>query len=313
MTDSTASKFYHFKVLLNEFFLDKKKIRSTTDLVKMASHCELKPGVDYAQFHQLYDVAEAALNEFMGNQDIPAFIRNAMMFLQSYAQLLPTFTERSSDKSLYQQFSTPQDIAWVLIQLANIKIDDWVLEPSAGTGSISSLLKKSLANRIIVNEIHPFRNWLLTEQAYHNIFREDAAQIHNLAKFRELVPDKIIMNPPFSRTIQTKAKVDVLAGAKHLLSAYKLLRKGGRLVLLINASFNKGSKGFTFFQKNAPDHHLVMNATIDPETFRQKGTHFETRIMVIEKNPERKLHSPYTEINQDNISEILELNRYNHG
>lgn len=313
MTDSTALKFFHFKIHLNEYFLDKKRIRSTTDLVKMASACDLKPGVDYAQFHQLYDVAEAALNEFVGHQDIPAFIRNAMVFLQSYADLLPTFTERSSDKSLFQQFSTPLDIAWVLIQLANIKIDDWVLEPSAGTGSISSLLKKSLANRIIVNEIHPFRNWLLTEQAYHNIFREDAAQIHNLPKIRELVPDKIVMNPPFSRSIQTKAKVDVLAGAKHLLSSYKILKERGRLVLLINASFNKGSKGYSFFQQNATDHHLVMNATIDPETFKQKGTHFETRIMVIDKNPERKFHIPHSEINQDNISEILELNLYNNG
>ncbi|MEQ8882689.1 MAG: hypothetical protein RLO12_03595 [Fulvivirga sp.] len=313
MKESSATKFYHFKVLINEHLINKRKIRGTTDLVKMASNCDLQPGVDYAQFHQLYDVAEATLNEFVGHQDIPNYVRNAMVFLQSYAELLPTFTERSSDKSLYQQFSTPLDIAWVLIQLANIKSNDWVLEPSAGTGSISSLLKRSLANRIIVNEIHPFRHWLLTEQAYHNIFREDAAQIHNLPKLRQLVPDKIVMNPPFSRSIQTKAKVDVLAGAKHLLSSYKILKEGGRLVLLINASFNKGSKGYSFFQQNAPEHHLVMNATIDPETFKKKGTHFETRIMVIDKNPEGKVKIPHTQINQDNISEILELNLYNHG
>lgn len=313
MEESTATKFYHFKVLINEHLLNKRKIRGTTDLVKIASHCDLQPGKDYAQFHQLYDVAEAALNEYVGHQDIPAFIRNAMIYLQSYAELLPTFTERSSDKSLFQQFSTPLDIAWLLIQLANIKIDEWVLEPSAGTGSISCLLKRSQANRIIVNEIHPFRHWLLTEQAYHNIFQEDATQIHNLPKFRELVPDKIIMNPPFSRSIQTKAKVDVLAGAKHLLSSYKLMREGGRLVLLINDSFNKGSKGYSFFQQNAPEHHLVLNASLDPETFKQKGTSFKTRVMVIDKNPERKIHIPHPELNQANISEILELNLYNHG
>lgn len=313
MDESTATKFYHFKALINEHLINKRKIRGTTDLVKMASDCDLKPGVDYAQFHQLYDVAEATLNEFVGNQDIPNYVRNAMVYLQSYADLLPTFTERSSDKSLYQQFSTPSAIAWILIQLAGIKVKDYVLEPSAGTGSISALIKKAGPSSIMVNEIHPFRHWLLSEQGYHHLYKEDATQIHNMPKFRVLMPDKIILNPPFSRSIQTKGKIDVLAGAKHLIASYQLLREGGRLVLLINASFNKGSKGYSFFQKNASEHHLVMNATIDPETFKQKGTHFETRIMVIDKNPERKFHIPHPEINQDNISEILELNLYNHG
>ena len=306
-----TTRIFWYRTILMMSFDEKKPIKRTADLVKTAANCGLEAGKHYKQIHQLYDLAEATLNEYIGNKDIPKYPKNAMTFLQSYADLLPTFTERSSDKSLFQQFSTPLHISWLLVQLANIKVDEWVLEPSAGTGAISCLLKQSLANRIIVNEIHPFRHWLLTEQAYHNIFREDAIQLHNMPEFRNLVPDKIIMNPPFSRSVQTKAKVDVLAGAKHVVSSYKLLKPGGRLVLLINDSFNHGSKAFSFFQEHAEKHHVVMNASLDPETFKQKGTHFKTRILIIDKSPEKRFHIPFTEINDGNINDIIEQNFYN--
>lgn len=313
MVQKSSQKLFHFKVCINEFLIAKRRIRSTQELVKLAEQCSLQPGIDYSQIHQLYDAAEAALNEFAGQRDIPKQIKNGMVYLQSYARLLPTFTERSSDKSLFQQFSTPLDVAWLMVQLANIQINDWVLEPSAGTGAISSLLKRSLANKIIVNEIHSFRYQLLSEQAYHHVFKEDAIQLHNLPELRKLVPDKIIMNPPFSRSVQTGAKVDVLAGAKHLVSSYKLLRPGGRLVLLINDSFNHGSKAYSFFQQHAEGHSIVMNASLDPGTFKQKGTSFKTRILIIDKSPEQKSQIPCQEINDHNIDEIIHQNHCNYA
>ena len=53
---------------------------------------------------------------------------------------LPTHTVRSEEQLQYQQFSTPADIAALMVLLARPRADDIVLEPSAGNGSLLATL-----------------------------------------------------------------------------------------------------------------------------------------------------------------------------
>ena len=55
----------------------------------------------------------------------------------SYPPLVVLQKNRSGEKDLLQQFSTPPHYAYAVAPLANIDKNDVVLEPSAGTGGLT--------------------------------------------------------------------------------------------------------------------------------------------------------------------------------
>lgn len=56
-------------------------------------------------------------------------------------------------KVLYQQYYTPSDLAKYILELANIKKDDIILEPSAGQGAIVDEILKKEYKQIVLLEI----------------------------------------------------------------------------------------------------------------------------------------------------------------
>lgn len=281
-------------------------IKNTKELVELANQSNIIPGSHYSSFKDLYDVAEFALNSHARSKLSPAIQENINTLIQLQG-LLPCETERSVDQSIYQQFSTPLFIAYIMTLLSRPSASDNYLEPSAGTGTLTAFLPY-YNSKIYVNELHPFRHSLLSISNYYDqSFRENATQIHNMPKFHDLNINKIIMNPPFSRDVNTNSKIDIFAGANHLISAFKLLKSRGTIVALMNSNFKSGSKAFKYFLKSAPGAKISFNAQLDSSTFQIKGTKFSTRILVIHNyDPGFPIHTPKA-LNQDTIQEYLNL------
>lgn len=125
-------------------------------------------------------------------------------------------------------FPTPPDLISFMLELANIRPGDIVLEPSAGKGDLADAAKAAGAS-VDCWEI----NYQLTELCKlkgHNCMHGDfMAEV--------VVPeyDKILMNPPFEKG------QDML----HVTRAYEWLKDGGTLVAIVSASVTM-DKGAAF-------------------------------------------------------------------
>src|SRR5690606_13420880 len=80
---------------------------------------------------------------------------------------------RSIKQEQLQQFSTPPQLAWLADKALSPRADDVVMEPSAGTGSLTAMLRGRVKD-VLVNEIDPNRRALLESQGYRNVTDADA-------------------------------------------------------------------------------------------------------------------------------------------
>lgn len=126
-------------------------------------------------------------------------------------------------------YPTPQELVNIVQEMAEIKKDDKVLEPSAGTGS---LLKNIDCKKIQCIELNPILARILENKGY-NVINEDFEKVKTSDKY-----NKIIMNPPFG------SRMD----AKHIVKAFELLENDGCLVAVhssgILTATDKHSKSF---------------------------------------------------------------------
>ena len=173
--------------------------------------------------------------------------------------------ETTDVKKEYQYFPTPPEIAKRLIDLAEIKTGDFLLEPSAGTGHIADLLPKE--NRLQVVELMPQNIGVLVGKGYK-------VHIGDFLAVKHVHPDKIIMNPPFSK----QQDID------HIRHAWSILNNGGTLVSIVSESpfyrTNKKSKDFLeWLEKNNAE-----NINLHSGDFKTSGTMVKTRIIKMRKS-----------------------------
>lgn len=180
-------------------------------------------------------------------------------------------------KKTYQFFETPSDLAKQMVELAEIAYIDYdetkedddaellqdVIEPSAGHGAIADHIDQSRC-LFRCNEIDPEKCKVLVEKGY------PVACMDFLISYEEA--DRFIMNPPF-----TKGQ-----DADHVLHAYSLLRKGGRLVSVMSASvkFNQQKKYEKVRQLVEKSGKII---ELPEETFKDSGTKVNTVLVVIDK------------------------------
>lgn len=119
------------------------------------------------------------------------------------------------DKEFYP---TPPEVIAQMLRHADIKRDNYILEPSAGKGDILDYIMKNHRNydtpKIYAIEQNPELRMILNEKDYKVIgddFLEYSSDMHF---------DYIIMNPPFSN------------GDEHLLKAWEILHTGTIICLL---------------------------------------------------------------------------------
>lgn len=236
-----------------------------------------------------YEAAEVAQLLFL-RQFGPAMRAKAvspmvqLTMLEKLARLLPTQTRRSEESQALQQFSTPIPLALVASVAAGLTPTDVVLEPSAGTGLLAIFAELAGAT-LVLNEIADTRAGLLTRLFPGvAVTRFDAAQIHDHLDVN-IHPSVILMNPPFSALAHVEGRTADTA-LRHMASALARLTEGGRLVAITGASQSPDNSSWrnAFIRLQARG-RVVFSGVLDGAAYARHGTHFDTRLTVIDRVP----------------------------
>jgi tRNA G10 N-methylase Trm11 len=127
----------------------------------------------------------------------------------------------------YQKFFTPHEVATWLVDLAEIKIGDKVLEPHGGNGRILEAIYRKFgadSKHLLLHACEVDPQW--REHLMHYCSRVCIDDFLTLAY--TCLYDRIIANPPFGNDTDY---------GKHFRKMQSLLRVGGRLVTIAPASF----------------------------------------------------------------------------
>jgi len=212
---------------------------------------------------------------------------------------LPTQTVRSEEQLLFQQFSTPADIAAIAVLMAAIGPDDVVLEPSAGNGL---LIAQAPACAVLqLNEIDDVRRAGLTRGfAAATITADDGAML--VTKHAALArPTVVLMNPPFARSLGRGA--DDLAAARHLMAALRRVSPGGRVVAIMPDWFTNSARMRDAYAKVLAGSSVRTSLRFE-SCYRKHGTDVAVRLYVIDKVPE-KLEA--VTIQRASVAEFLDV------
>ena len=160
-------------------------------------------------------------------------------------------------------FPTPKALGEKVLELADIKEGDFVLEPSAGKGNLAEL---SPVKPDCIEQDSELRTIL--EAKGFNVILDDFLCIGCAEQW-----DKIIMNPPFEKG----QDVD------HVQKAWEVLADGGRIVAIMSAGvkFNSQSK-YAAFREFVEQHGWIEDL---PEgSFKESGTGVNTVLCVLDKD-----------------------------
>ncbi len=172
-------------------------------------------------------------------------------------------------------FVTPPELAERMVNEADIKPGNRVLEPSAGTGNlITAIYRNNNTNNITVQAVEinqgladTMAKRFPTAKIYHGDFLELNG---DLGLF-----EKIIMNPPFSADIE------------HVLHAYEHLTNGGRLIAIMSEGvFFRQDKKATAFREFLDEHGT--SEKLPSDTFKTSGTMCNTRLVIIDRRHEHR-------------------------
>ncbi len=181
-------------------------------------------------------------------------------------------------KKEMQFYETPEKIAGYIVSLAELKTDDYVLEPSAGKGAIAEEILSSNVNIELLTMVE--MNNLLYEGLRTKFMDCDVQEGDFLlfAKHSLVIYDKVIMNPPFTK----QQDID------HVLVAFKILKPGGILVSIMSeGTFFRTNKKASEFRDFLTENNADITA-MDPGAFKQSGTMVRTRIVKIKKSSTKK-------------------------
>ncbi len=121
--------------------------------------------------HLIHELLETAVNLHLSESLNPSLLRDGKKKLRIFKLLTEMMTAmlpqswRSKEQTIYQQFSTPAEIAFFMAQMLRPGRDELALEPAAGTGNLAVWLKLA-GCRTVVNEISERRTKLLEIQEF---------------------------------------------------------------------------------------------------------------------------------------------------
>ena len=182
-------------------------------------------------------------------------------------------------------FATPEPLGLKMVQWADIRGGESVLEPSAGHGAIARWFPENTENRAI-----EYTNELSSKLALHfdgDLMTGDFMEHHVVNKY-----DAIVMNPPFGKGGKQ--------AAEHVEKAMKHLRDGGRIVALIPVGPAADKRFDALLESDsAKDIYTAAEIQLPGVTFERAGTSVRTRVLVLEKQTNEELAQRIQQSNRD--------------
>jgi len=178
--------------------------------------------------------------------------------------------EKRNLKKEFQFFATPDPIADYLVELADIKTGEAILEPSAGQGAIiEAIYRKNRNANVFAIELMKINSSILTKKGFqHQCCDYLKTESHP-------VIDKIIANPPFNKN----QDID------HITKMYEDCKPGGRIVSIASKHWQlSNNKKETAF-RNWLDEIDAEVIEIEKGAFKESGTMISSCIIVINKKP----------------------------
>lgn len=209
-------------------------------------------------------------------------------------------TSKNKAREGIDYYPTPEPIGYKMVEFADIKSGDSVLEPSAGHGAIARFFPEDTKNVAIepsselANTIRLRfnKNGRVIESTFENY------DVHN--KFNE-----IVMNPPYGTAAKT--------AMEHLEKAFNHLRDGGRIVALLPAGNSMGKRldkwlngvpnAKTKAEREGEKRAVIMKKIELPSvTFERAGTKVVTDIYIIDKYENEADREKALEIKEGTLS-----------
>ena len=166
-------------------------------------------------------------------------------------------------------YPTPKKIVDKVIELAEIKEDMDILEPSAGKGD----LIKNISNcRIVAIEKNQVLSSILNAQKKYSTVLNLEFEDYKYAQF-----DRIIMNPPFSNRLD----------AKHICKAFKEhLKIYGIMVAIHSSGIVSATDKYSREFQELCNKYMVERIEVASGEFKEsgKGTNIQTIITKLQKN-----------------------------
>jgi hypothetical protein len=187
-----------------------------------------------------------------------------------YGQLKRNSSTKAAEGKDY--FATPEPVGLKMVEWADIRPGESVLEPSAGHGAIARWFPIQSAKTIVEPETPLITKARLAVDGPAKFVQSNFEDLHLVNKY-----DTIVMNPPFGKGGSLSTP--------HLAKAYKHLNEGGRIVALLPAGpdADKRFEKFMYGDDAPKDLHLVAHIMLPSATFNRAGTGAMTRIVVLDK------------------------------
>ena len=211
--------------------------------------------------------------DMASNSALSEWDRAVTMYFSQQKKTSRTKAEEGAD-----YFATPEPLGLKMVEWANIRGGEDVLEPSAGHGAIARWFPEN-TQRTVVEPSAKLASRLKMVTADSKLVQDNFENLNIVNKY-----DAIIMNPPFGKGTGGKLAME------HIEKAYRHLRDGGRIVALIprGPAMEKRIEKFLYGTNDKgksinPDIHLVAEINLPPSTFERAGTNVPTRVIVLDK------------------------------
>jgi len=217
-----------------------------------------------------------------------------------YAQQKKTSRNKSAEGIDY--YPTPEPLALKMVEWAQARPGESMLEPSAGHGAIARWMPEDTRNTIIEPRVDLLTKAQLATQGEAKPVNDRFENFNIINKF-----DGIVMNPPFGHGGKT--------AMDHLEKAAHHLRDGGRLVALIprGPMADKRFEQLLYGKEGDPkskglkDVYLVGEYLLPSVTFERAGTTVSTRIVVLDKHSDPTKVMPQSARDWKDIESIKEF------
>ncbi len=181
-------------------------------------------------------------------------------------------TRRRDQREGVDYFATPEPLGLKMVEWANVKPGEKILEPSAGHGAIARYFPEE-TNRTLIEPSRDLSSRAALQAPGARVITSRFEDHDIVNKF-----DAIVMNPPFGSGGKT--------ALEHVDKAFKHLKNGGRVVALIPRG-GMAEKRFEKWYEDTKGAYLVGHVILPTVTFERAGTAVAAQVLILEKQTDK--------------------------